>query len=34
MGEVIQQAVNETNQKIMTDGGFKLAMEPQGDAGR
>jgi trigger factor len=29
MGEVIQQAVNETNQKIMTDGGFKLAMEPK-----
>lgn len=29
MSEVIQQAVNETNQKIVTDGGFKLAMEPQ-----
>jgi trigger factor len=29
MGEVIQQAVNDTNQKIVTDGGFKLAMEPK-----
>jgi trigger factor len=29
MGEVIQQAVNETNQKIVEDGKFKLAMEPK-----
>jgi trigger factor len=29
MSEVIQQAVNETNQKIVDDGKFKLAMEPQ-----
>lgn len=29
MGEVIQQAVNETNQKIVDDAGFKLALEPQ-----
>jgi trigger factor len=29
MGEVIQQAVNDTNQKIISDGGFKLAMEPK-----
>lgn len=29
MGEVIQQAVNESNQKIVDDGGFKLAIEPQ-----
>ncbi|MCW5682597.1 MAG: trigger factor [Xanthobacteraceae bacterium] len=29
MGEVIQQAVNESNQKIVSEGGFKLAVEPQ-----
>jgi trigger factor len=29
MSEVIQQAVNEANQKIVDDGKFKLAMEPQ-----
>jgi trigger factor len=29
MGEVIQQAVSETNQKIVEDGKFKLAMEPK-----
>jgi trigger factor len=29
MSEVIQQAVNDTNQKIVDDGKFKLAMEPQ-----
>jgi len=29
MSEVIQQAVNDTNQKIVDDGKFKLAMEPK-----
>ncbi len=29
MSEVIQQAVNDSNQKIVDDGKFKLAMEPQ-----
>lgn len=29
MSEVIQQAVNDANQKIVDDGKFKLAMEPQ-----
>lgn len=29
MSEVIQQAVNEANQKIVDDGKFKLAMEPK-----
>lgn len=29
MSEVIQQAVNDSNQKIVDDGKFKLAMEPK-----
>jgi trigger factor len=29
MGEVIEQAISETNSKIVTDGGFKLAAEPR-----
>jgi trigger factor len=29
MGEVIEQAINEANSKIVTDGGFKLATEPK-----
>jgi trigger factor len=29
MGEVIEQAMTETNSKIVTDGGFKLAVEPR-----
>ncbi|MBS4082759.1 MAG: trigger factor [Rhizobiales bacterium] len=29
MSEVIQQAVNDSNQKILDDGKFKLAMEPK-----
>lgn len=29
MGEVIEQAISEANQKIISDGGFKLAMQPQ-----
>jgi trigger factor len=29
MGEVIEQAINEANSKIVTDGGFKLAVEPR-----
>jgi len=29
MSEVIQQAVNDSNQKIVEDGKFKLAMEPK-----
>ncbi|HXL68497.1 MAG TPA: trigger factor [Xanthobacteraceae bacterium] len=29
MGEVIQEAINEANGKIVKDGGFKLALEPR-----
>jgi trigger factor len=29
MGEVIEQAINEANSKIVSDGGFKLAVEPR-----
>ena len=29
MGEVIEQAINEANSKIVSDGGFKLAIEPK-----
>lgn len=29
MSEVIEQAISETNTKIMSDGGFRLAMEPK-----
>ena len=29
MGEVIEQAMTETNSKIVSDGGFKLAVEPR-----
>jgi trigger factor len=29
MGEVIEQAMTETNAKIVNDGGFKLAIEPR-----
>ncbi len=29
MGEVIQEAINEANGKIVQDGGFKLALEPR-----
>jgi trigger factor len=29
MGEVIEQAMTEVNSKIVTDGGFKLAVEPR-----
>lgn len=29
MGEVIEQAINEVNSKIVSDGGFKLAVEPR-----
>lgn len=29
MGEVIEQAINEANSKIVTDGGFRLAVEPR-----
>lgn len=29
MGEVIEQAMTEANAKIVTDGGFKLAVEPR-----
>ena len=29
MGEVIEQAISEANSKIVTDGGFKLAVEPR-----
>ncbi len=29
MGEVIEQAMTETNAKIVNDGGFKLAVEPR-----
>ena len=29
MGEVIEQAISEANSKIVSDGGFKLAVEPR-----
>ncbi len=29
MGEVIEQAISEANNKIISDGGFRLAMQPQ-----
>lgn len=29
MGEVIEQAISEANSKIVSDGGFRLAMQPQ-----
>lgn len=29
MGEVIEQAISEANSKIINDGGFRLAMQPQ-----
>ncbi len=29
MGEVIEQAISEANNKIVSDGGFRLAMQPQ-----